>query len=259
MDRGIFPDTLKIARVSPIFKSGDRTDPGNYRPISVLPTVSKIYEKVVYQQLVDYLDTVATFKYLGMIFEPQLLFKAHIDSLVEKTTNKLGLLYKTHWLFDKDTALMLFKSLITPHFDYGAVLYEVASQKELNRLQIVQNAAARMILLADARCPIYQLHEQLHLDTLATRRCKTMVKITYNKMPHYLHQQLKPVTHPGRATRATEAGHLEIPRVCTRYGQCVYRYRGPLQWNITSNTFKAATSKNHLKTLLKTSWYTAPP
>ena len=50
LDAGIFPDGLKLARVSPIFKAGDRTDPGNYRPISVLPAISKIYERVVHAQ-----------------------------------------------------------------------------------------------------------------------------------------------------------------------------------------------------------------
>ena len=42
---GIYPDELKIARVIPIFKSGDRDDPNNYRPISILPTISKILER----------------------------------------------------------------------------------------------------------------------------------------------------------------------------------------------------------------------
>ena len=54
IDSGVFPDDLKVARVSP--KSGDRTDLGNYRPISVLPTVSKLYERVVHRQLSNYLD-----------------------------------------------------------------------------------------------------------------------------------------------------------------------------------------------------------
>ena len=40
----------------PFFKQGDRTDPANYRPVSVLPLVSKIYEKVMYNRLVQHLE-----------------------------------------------------------------------------------------------------------------------------------------------------------------------------------------------------------
>ena len=41
IDTGIFPSLLKQAKVFPIFKGGDKSDPCNYRPISILPTVSK--------------------------------------------------------------------------------------------------------------------------------------------------------------------------------------------------------------------------
>ena len=44
------PDEWKIAKVTPIFKSGDQNDFNNYRPISVLPVVSKIMEKLVHKQ-----------------------------------------------------------------------------------------------------------------------------------------------------------------------------------------------------------------
>ena len=51
-----FPDELKNARVTPIFKSGEKYKANNYRPISVLPTLSKIFEKFIYHQLYKYLE-----------------------------------------------------------------------------------------------------------------------------------------------------------------------------------------------------------
>ena len=53
---GVFPDSWKIARVVPIFKSGQANERSNYRPISVLPCVSRVFEKIIYNQLYDYLD-----------------------------------------------------------------------------------------------------------------------------------------------------------------------------------------------------------
>ena len=48
---GIFPDKLKIAKVIPLFKKGDKYIFSNYRPIFLLPSISKLFEKVIYQQL----------------------------------------------------------------------------------------------------------------------------------------------------------------------------------------------------------------
>ena len=53
---GVFPKDWKIAKVAPIFKSGSKSQMGNYRPISVLPTLARIFEKLVYDQLANYLE-----------------------------------------------------------------------------------------------------------------------------------------------------------------------------------------------------------
>ena len=55
IDTGIFPSNWKIAKIFPLFKANDRTDQQNYRPISVLSAVSKVCERVVYDQLYAYL------------------------------------------------------------------------------------------------------------------------------------------------------------------------------------------------------------
>ena len=50
-----FPAKWKVAKVTPIYKDGDKSDVSNYRPISVLPILSKILERVVHDQLYNYL------------------------------------------------------------------------------------------------------------------------------------------------------------------------------------------------------------
>ena len=89
---GVFPDKLKIARVTPIFKSGDKTNLNNYRPISVLPFFSKIFEKAMYNRLMEYIEE------NNLINEKQYGFRQRrstymalidlIDSITEHIENK---------------------------------------------------------------------------------------------------------------------------------------------------------------------------
>ena len=58
----IFPDSLKFTNIKPVHKKDEDTDKQNYRPVSVLPLFSKIFEKVIYEQLIQYLD-----KYLNSL------------------------------------------------------------------------------------------------------------------------------------------------------------------------------------------------
>ena len=54
---GKFPDVWKCSKVTALFKCGDRSNPTNYRPISILPTLSKIMEKVVHSQFYEFLNS----------------------------------------------------------------------------------------------------------------------------------------------------------------------------------------------------------
>jgi len=53
---GIFPDMMKLAKIIPLFKKGDKQDIQNYRPISILSAFSKILEKLMYNRLLSFLN-----------------------------------------------------------------------------------------------------------------------------------------------------------------------------------------------------------
>ena len=54
LSEGFFPDEMKIAKVSPIFKEGNNLQTENYRSISVLPVFSMIFNKIIYNRLYNY-------------------------------------------------------------------------------------------------------------------------------------------------------------------------------------------------------------
>ena len=57
--QGTFPERLKFSLIKPIYKSGNKSSPSNYRPISLLPVFSKIFEKVINHRLLDHLNNKA--------------------------------------------------------------------------------------------------------------------------------------------------------------------------------------------------------
>ena len=52
----LFPDSLRVSKVNPIYKEGDREDFSNYRPISLLPVLGKVYERVKYARFLTYIN-----------------------------------------------------------------------------------------------------------------------------------------------------------------------------------------------------------
>ena len=55
IDSSTFPAPLKLAHITPVFKKGSKNSKENYRPVSILPNISKIYEKCMYKQMFNYL------------------------------------------------------------------------------------------------------------------------------------------------------------------------------------------------------------
>ena len=85
---GIFPDKLKLTKVIPVFKKGDRTKHDNFRPISILPAISKIFERAIFDQLYIH------FTRINLFYESQYGFKKHstefaVLELIDRITQSL--------------------------------------------------------------------------------------------------------------------------------------------------------------------------
>ena len=63
IENSILPSDLKFADVTPVFKKKSKTSKDNYRPISILPNISKIYERCIYNQMQTYFDNLSKYQY----------------------------------------------------------------------------------------------------------------------------------------------------------------------------------------------------
>ena len=138
---GIFPNKLKLAKVIPIYKKGDNTKLENYRPISILPAISKIFERAIFDQLSEHL------KNKNVLYSSQYGFRKHhstelaVLELIDRITQELDnshvsiniyldlskafdtldhniLLYKLNCYGIRGPALNLFKSYLSNRQQY---------------------------------------------------------------------------------------------------------------------------------------------
>ena len=108
--QGTFPNELKLAKVIPIFKSGDEQLINNYRPISVLPFFSKIYGKVMANFLINFLDANGILSNFQFGFRHKHSTTHAIITLTEKISKALdtGKLYVVY-LLTLEKLLMLYR------------------------------------------------------------------------------------------------------------------------------------------------------
>jgi ribonuclease HI len=118
-------------------------------------------------------------KFLGLIFDRKLTFKAHIDYLRVKCQAGLQLLRtisKLDWGADRETMLRFFRALIRSRIDYGAPVYGSARPSYLLKLKPVQNQALRLCLGAFRTSPIVSLHAEAGESPMHIRRAQLGVQ-----------------------------------------------------------------------------------
>ena len=89
MEKGTFPDSFKVAKVTPLFKGGRWLDPNSYRPISLLPSLGKLFEKVISTRLLDYFNMFDLFLKYQFGFRENFTTEFAILDIYEKLLNNL--------------------------------------------------------------------------------------------------------------------------------------------------------------------------
>src|SRR3989442_11552044 len=143
IQQGIFPDALKVAKVKPIYKCGEKSLLSNYRPISILNAFSKIFEKVILKRLENYLNKKQILHDAQYGFRKnrstQLAIVSFLDALtdsLDKNKFVFSLFIDLSKAFDTlDHALLLRKL-----YRYGirGIVYNLISSYLPNRLQYVE-------------------------------------------------------------------------------------------------------------------------
>ena len=82
IDKTLFPRNLKLADITPAHKKGDKTNKANYRPVSILPAMSKIFERVIYKQLYAFFENILSKYQCG--FRKQFSSQCCLILMIEK-------------------------------------------------------------------------------------------------------------------------------------------------------------------------------
>ena len=143
---GIFPDQLKIARIVPIFKTGDRQIFSNYRPNSILPIFSKVFEKIVSIRLINYMDR------LHILVDNQFGFRSghstslallqlynKISSAIDLNEFTIGIFLDLSKAFDTDNFMIFRPRQKKFHINPKIVLnsFEIAMVDEVSFLGVI--------------------------------------------------------------------------------------------------------------------------
>jgi len=117
-ESGHVPDQLKVAKIIPIFKSGDVSSPDNYRPIALLSTFSKILEKIMCNRLTQHLEVNGLlsdfqfgFRKNHSTLHPLLLFSNKITEVLENKKHAIAIFCDLRKAFDTVDHAILFEKL----------------------------------------------------------------------------------------------------------------------------------------------------
>ena len=197
---------------------------------------------------------------LGVIIDGAFKLDKQISSVVKASFFQLRLLAKVKPYLRRADLEKVMHAFISSRLDYCNSLYVGIGQSELNRLQLVQNAAARLLTGTKKREHITPVLSSLHWLPVKFRIDFKILLFVFKSLnglaPEYVSNLIN-VHRPPRALRSSDQLVLDVPRSFLRTkGDRAFAVAAPTLWNSLPLSVRSATSLATFKTHLKTYLFT---
>ena len=193
---------------------------------------------------------------LGAIFDKHVTMDAQVKNVCKSTASALRSIGQIRNYLTKTATQTLVHSFVTSRLDCCNSLLYGLPQRNLNKLQTLQNAAVRMITRAPRRCHTTQILKQLHWLPVEKRIKFKLLLLTYKALneltPSYITDLLSPYV-PARNLRSSEQHLLQVPHTSTHsYGERSFQVAAPTLWNSIPLHIRQSQTVHVFKKLLKT-------
>ena len=172
-------------------------------------------------------------KSLSLIIDNRPSWSNHFNELCKKVTSAIGVLRRIRPLISQSTAVLVYNSLIQPHFDYCSLVWDGLSDQLSDKLQKLQNRAARVILKANYGTSSSLLLDILKWDKLVIRRKKHKAIMMFKSLNEQAPVYLQNLFHE----RSTDYDlhnsfhKLSLPRPRPNYLKRSFSYSSAFLWN----------------------------
>uniref|UniRef100_A0A8C5AGF3 Reverse transcriptase domain-containing protein n=1 Tax=Gadus morhua TaxID=8049 RepID=A0A8C5AGF3_GADMO len=201
----------------------------------------------------------ASVRNLGVLFDPQLCFDQHIRSITRIAFFHLRNIARIRSMLSVVDAETLIHAFVSSRLDYCNALFSGLPNSTTKSLQLVHNAAARLLTRTRKFDHITPILASLHWLPITFRSDFKVLLLTYKALhglsPLYLKDLIIPYS-PSRSLRSSGAGLLSLPKVKKKSaGQRALAYRAPFLWNRLPSAIREADSVELFKGKLKTHLY----
>ena len=201
---------------------------------------------------------------LGFILDKKLNYDKQVDKVCSSAFLQLRKIARNRKFLNENSCKTIINALVLSKLNFASTLYLDMTEKNLNRLQKVQNYAAKVITLArkyDHVTPLlHHLNWLLIREFIKFRYLTITYQVIHGLAPTYLCDLVK-FYHPTRELRSINSNNLEIPRLNTKFARRSFKFLAPTMWNNLPVSIKTCKTiqkfKNKLKKLLFDNYFQA--